>query len=266
MMQRGAGGDLNFGPHRRGSVARRTLLGSALGLATAVIATASVAAPRHLLEGRRRNMTQPDSTGMSTDTASLLDRMGAIEAVHAERASRDEADWTVFASLIEPDAKVEVSWFRGSGDEFVRMSRQQTDAGLRVLHHLTTTRALVVKDRAVVRAACIITTITPMRVGDVDVSITADTRLHYRLRRTDGRWRISGLTAVYLKDTVSPRALGQPLNFDAKRLSSARASYRHLTYLMAERGVEVPQDLAGIDRPETVAPVVAADEAWLAGG
>lgn len=198
------------------------------------------------------------------DAGSLLDRMAAIETVHQERASRDEADWETFASLVEPDARIEVSWFSGSGAEFVRLSRQQTEAGIRVLHHLTTSRALVAGDRAVVRSACIITSITPMKVGDVEVSITADTRIHYRLRRAKERWRVAGLIAVYLKDSVAPSRLGQAVSFDADRLAAARTSYRHLTYLMAERGVEVPQDLPGIDRPETLLAVIAGDEAWLA--
>lgn len=196
----------------------------------------------------------------------LLARLAAIEAVHRERASRDEADWATFAALFEPDATVEVSWFRGGGAEFVRLSRAQSEAGFQTLHHITTARALVNGDHALVRAACIITTIRPLVVGGIDVSISADTRLHYRLRWRDGSWRVVGLVAVYLKDSVVPRIPGQSIEFDRARLAQGRESYRYLTYLMAERGVAVSQDLPGIDRPESLQRVLAADEAWLAAG
>jgi len=207
-----------------------------------------------------------DQTMASRVPGSLLDRLSAIETVHVERASRDEADWETFGALFDPDAVVEVSWFRGDGPTFVEASRKQAAAGLQVLHHLTTCRALIEGDRAVVRAACMITTITPMRVGEVEVSITADARLHYRLRREGQGWKVGGLTAVYLKDAVTPAALGQSIAFDPARLSAARPSYKYLTYLMAERGITVPQTLAGSDLPVTVEAVVAGDTAWLAAG
>lgn len=193
-----------------------------------------------------------------------MDRLSAIETVHAERASRDEADWETFGALFDPKSNIEVSWFRGDGPAFVEASRKQAAAGLQVLHHLTTCRALVEGDRAVVRAACMITTITPMRVGEVEVSITADARLHYRLRREGQGWLIGGLTAVYLKDAVTPATLGETIAFNQARLTGARPSYRYLTYLMAERGITVPQTLPGSDLPITVDQVIADDVAWLA--
>lgn len=197
----------------------------------------------------------------SIDTT--VEKFDIIETIHRERIARDHADWAGLASFYHPDSRIEVSWIRGSGEDFVEGSRRQVESGLRGHHQIGITIVDIVGDKAIARTNCEITLLSPVTIAGVEVELRSLTRLHYRLARVEGRWLITYMTCVYAKDTVMPVVPGDFIEIDAALLRSFRKSYRYLSYMMREAGHAVADDLPGLDRPDTISKVEEADMLWL---
>lgn len=190
-----------------------------------------------------------------------LDKALVAEIVQTERAARDQAQWARMLACFHPDSRVEISWFQGTGPQFVAASERVYAAGARSLHQMGPTLARVRDDRALAETGCAI--MLHGAVGGVKVTVTSYSRLYERLEQRDGRWRLSGLRIAYQHDAMAPLDPSDPLTLDKGRLSAYRASYRFLSYLLAEGGETPNPALAGADRPETVATLLDADETWL---
>ncbi|MDX6741679.1 nuclear transport factor 2 family protein [Actinocorallia sp. A-T 12471] len=189
----------------------------------------------------------------------------AIErVVLTERGARDTARWDVMAEQFHPDSVVDISWIRTSGPEFVRLSRASFEAGGRGAHVLGPVLIDVNGDRATADAAAVIT--GQAVLGGVPITLTAYGRVVERLERRAGRWRISELRCVYEFDQLTPNDPDQPVGLNPERLARYRPSYSALSYWVEEtRGTDaVRDDLPGVDRPETVDALYAANAAWLA--
>jgi hypothetical protein len=57
---------------------------------------------------------------------------------------------------------------------------------------------------------------------------------------------------VYLRDEITPVIPGQTVAIDPAALKALRPSYRFLSYCFASVGSPIPNDLAGVDRPDLV--------------
>jgi hypothetical protein len=84
------------------------------------------------------------------------------------------------------------------------------------------------------------------------VMISSHTRLLLRAERRKGVWRLSGFDAIYLRDEIAPVIPGQAIAIDPEAVKPFRPTYRLLSYCLASGGFPVPNDLAGIDRPDLV--------------
>jgi hypothetical protein len=71
---------------------------------------------------------------------------------------------------------------------------------------------------------------------------------------------------IYVKDRIDPTVPGSSIELDVSLVSESRASYRWLSYTNARRGIPVPADLPGDDRPKLVAQLWAEARSWLAAG
>ena len=193
-----------------------------------------------------------------------LDKALAAEIVQTERAARDQAQWARMLSCYHPDSLVDISWFQGTGPQFVAASERVYAAGARSLHQMGPTLARVRGDRALAETGCAI--MLHGAVGGVAVTVTSHSRLYERLERRGGRWRLSGLRIAYQHDAMTPLDPSNRLTLDKGRLAAYRASYRFLSYLLAESGEAPNPALAGADHPETVAALLDADDTWFQGG
>ena len=97
----------------------------------------------------------------------------------------------------------------------------------------------------------------------VEVMVASHARMHARVERRGGVWRIVRLGAVYFEDEMRARVPGEVPALDATRLAGYRPSLRFLSYLLEEGGKTPRADLAGIDRPDLVEAFLAADRSWL---
>lgn len=88
-------------------------------------------------------------------------------------------------------------------------------------------------------------------------------RSQYRAGRSDGTWRITRITSVYERDTLTPTVPGTTLDLDPEVFARYRPSYRCLAWHLGQDGTEVAPDLLGADRPAAVAELYATERAWL---
>ncbi len=201
--------------------------------------------------------------------ASQLDRLAIAEVILRERTARDAAVWSEMASYYHPDSSVEVSWFRGSGQEFVERTRrqyekaqQQSDHAERIhFHEMGTALVTLNGSRAIAETACTLHSFFPL--AGIACKNTAFVRLLWRAQKVDGTWLIAGLRCIYVRDLITPCNPGQVPHLDQADLDRYRVSYRFTCHHLARLGLEPKDDLPGVDRPETVVALRGAERAWL---
>lgn len=190
-----------------------------------------------------------------------LDKLAVAEVVQTERAARDQGQWARMAACFHPDSVVSISWIETSGPAFVAASEKAFAAGMRHLHQMAPTVVTLNGDRALAESGAAI--LLGGRIGGVEVMVTSHARMHARVERRDGVWRIARLGAVYFEDAMAARIPGEMPVLDTARLAGYRPSLRFLSYLLEEGGKTTRADLAGIDRPDLVEAMLAAERGWL---
>jgi hypothetical protein len=209
-------------------------------------------------------VTEPLDAGRRASAAPLLDRLAVAELVRYERDARDYGRWEEMAASYAPDSVVHISWFHGSGAEFVAGSRAIAASGLTGRHRLWPSLVRCNGDRAIAETDTAVE--LRRRVGDVEVDNTAYARLLTRARRTADGWRIVRFESIYQRDTLVPVVPGTAPEIRPEDLERYRSSYRFLSYLLALDGHELAQDLPGDDRPELAQAVRDAALEWLETG
>jgi hypothetical protein len=213
-----------------------------------------------------RAAAQPAPSG----DAQLLDQFAVTQVIARERLARESHDYDTAAACFHPDGVVDVSWFSGTAAQFVDVGRKaaargQAATSLKATYFDSLSPAVVTVngDRAIADAACAVHSFAPL--DGVEVHVTAYTRLLWRLAKVHGTWLIIGLRGLYIRDTLVPTDPNQTITIDPAKLATFRLSYHYLSYLTAEGGGPVRNDRAGVDKPETVTALRAADRRWLAG-
>jgi hypothetical protein len=115
-------------------------------------------------------------------------------------------------------------------------------------------------DRAIAQLAAIID--IPLTLKGTEVMMSSHTRLLLRAERREGVWRLSGFDAVYLRDEITPVIPGQTIVIDPEAVKDFRPTYRFLSYCLASGGFPVPNNLAGVDRPDLVDALVSEIYDW----
>lgn len=192
------------------------------------------------------------------------DLTSVTQLVLHERRSRDRGWWDDQRECFAPDSTVRVSWFRGTGDEFVTQSEKLAANGEDAAHSVGPPVVDLHGDRALAEVPCRMDLHT--HLDDTPVTLSCQTRLHYRAERRENKWLIVALDPVYQHDSLTPRLPGAPLHVDEKDLTAFRPSYRMLAYLLGRRGYDIADDLYGDDRPEPVAALNRSALAWLRSG
>ena len=193
----------------------------------------------------------------------LLDRLAVAELIGVERAACDQARWDVLGDCYHPDASLRLSWFQGSGAEFVARSKLMRLKGNLVCHQVNPPFVLVNGDRGIAEVGIVVHLRSQLNSVAVDVTVFA--RICYRAERRDGRWRVLSLDAIYHKDAIAPADPSDRVELDEELLARCPADYRFLAYLMETNGHPVASDLPGDSRPDLVAQLRIRLAEWLAG-
>jgi hypothetical protein len=200
---------------------------------------------------------------MANDVLDDITRIS--QTILRERQGRDRGWWDRMRSCYADDATVRLSWFRGSGADFVTESQKMVSRGDASIHRLGPPVVEQHADKAFVELPAVIEVRT--EVDGVEADLASAARLCYRVRREhDGTWLIRALDPIYERDTLTPSHPGDVLLIGPADVARFRSAYRFLSYVLSQRGYDVDDDLHGDDRPESIARFYQAAHDWLRAG
>jgi hypothetical protein len=192
----------------------------------------------------------------------ILDRLAIREVVENWVVFRDSADWERFATVWHSDGWMTATWFQGSAQDFIEVSRKGFEAGVNILHQLGGWSCEVAGIRAVSQAKMVI-----LQRADVDgmpADVSCWGRFYDFFEKRDGRWAIVRRQPIYEKDRLDPVDPAAVLTLDPALLAAFPEGYRHLAYLQTKAGFTVKRGLPGLRGP-AVERLYAEGSAWLAG-
>jgi hypothetical protein len=176
---------------------------------------------------------------------------------------RDAGDWERFRTVWADEGRMMATWFQGSADEFIRVSREGFERGVRILHFLGGTSVDLAAPRAIAQTKMTIT--QRATVHDVECDVVCTGRFYDFLEKRNGDWKLVLRQPIYEQDQIRPIDPSASLSLDRERLESFPIGYRHLAYVQTGIGYDVRPDMPGLVGPE-VERLYERGATWLAGG
>lgn len=190
------------------------------------------------------------------------DRTQIRELVENWALWRDAGDWERFATVWHDDGRMMATWWQGPFREFIRVSQEGFERGVRILHFLGGSSIDVNADRAVAQTKMTITQRVDVHGVLCDVICTG--RFYDFFERRGGRWGLVLRQPIYEIDRLQAVSGGPGPQLDHELLSSFPGGYRHLAYVQTLVGYEVKRDMPGLTGPE-VQELYARGREWLRG-
>ena len=163
----------------------------------------------------------------ASSKADQVERQRIREVVQNWALWRDAGDWERFRTVWHPEARMMATWFQGSAEKFIEVSREGWNKGVSILHFLGGSAIDVAGERAI-----------------------AQTKMTRQ--------------PIYEKDHLDPVDPDAVLKLDESLLAQFPEGYRHLAYLQTRIGYAVKRDMPGLKGAE-VERLYAAGADWLAG-
>jgi hypothetical protein len=195
-------------------------------------------------------------------TAENEDRSAIRDLIENWAVLRDARLWDEFRKVWHDDGVMQATWFQGTADEFIKVSQEGYDKGVRILHFLGGMRIEINANRAIAQTKMTITQRGPVDGVLCDVVCTG--RFYDFLEKRFSKWGIVLRQPIYEMDRCDPVDPGTPLKLDQDILKLYPVGYRHLAYLQHKIGYKVKRDMPGLDGPELEA-LYARGKSWLDG-
>jgi hypothetical protein len=192
----------------------------------------------------------------------MQERLAIREVVENWAVWRDAGDWERFRGVWHADGRMMATWFQGTAEEFIAVSREGFEKGVNILHFLGGNSVDIAGNRAVSQTKMTIS--QRARVHDVLVDVVCTGRFYDFLEKRDGRWGIVLRQPIYEKDRMDPVDPAARLSLDATLLARFPEGYRHLAYLQTVIGFKVKPDMPGL-KGAGVEALYARGRAWLDG-
>src|SRR4051812_21092111 len=132
----------------------------------------------------------------------MADRIAIRELIDNWVMYRDGRDWERFATVWHDDGVMLATWFQGRAADFIRVSEEGFQKGVRIWHTLTGTTVDVAGDRAISQTKMTIT--QRIEVQGVLCDVVCTGRFYDFIERRDGRWGIVLRQPIYEKDRIDP--------------------------------------------------------------
>ena len=164
---------------------------------------------------------------------------------------RDAGDWERFATVWHDDGVMMATWFQGPAADFIRVSREGFERGVRILHFLGGSSIDIAGNRAVAQTKMTITQRTTLEEVECDVVCTG--RFYDFLERREEiapTHRIVLRQPIYEIDRLTPVSGGPGPQLDQGLLAQFPTGYRHLAYIQTKIGYEVKRDMPGLTGSE----------------
>jgi hypothetical protein len=197
-----------------------------------------------------------------SNAAEIEDKRQIRELVENWAVWRDAMMWQRFRTVWHDDGRMMATWFQGTADEFIKVSQEGYDRGVRILHFLGGSSIDLAGARAVAQTKMTISQRALVESVLCDVVCTG--RFYDFLEKRAGRWGLVLRQPIYEKDRLDPLDPAAKLVLDGKLLAQFPEGYRHLAYLQTRIDYKVKPDMPGLDGAE-VAALYGRGEAWLRG-
>jgi hypothetical protein len=194
--------------------------------------------------------------------SSTADRLEIHALIENWALWRDARQWDRFRTVWHKDGQMWATWFQGSFEEFIKVSQEGYDRGVRIMHMLGGMSIDIEGKRAIAQTKMTISQRAMVEGVPCDVVCTG--RFYDFIEKRKGRWGIVLRRLAYEKDRLDPVEPGNPPKLDKKLLAKFPEGYRHLAYLQTKIGYKVKPDMPGLDGPELDA-LYAKGTAWLKG-
>jgi hypothetical protein len=192
----------------------------------------------------------------------IYDRLAIRAVVENWVIWRDAGDWERFRAVWHTDGWMMATWFQGTAEEFIRVSREGWDRGVNILHSLGGTSIDLVRSRAIAQTKMTISQRAP--VHDVTCDVVCTGRFYDFFEKRDDLWGIVLRQPIYEKDRLDPVNPSAAPSLETELLESFPVGYRHLAYLQTQLGYNVKPDMPGLKGPQVEA-LYSRGAAWLAG-
>jgi hypothetical protein len=192
----------------------------------------------------------------------IYDRLAIRAVVENWVIWRDAGDWERFRAVWHTDGWMMATWFQGTAEEFIRVSREGWDRGVNILHSLGGTSIDLVGSRAIAQTKMTISQRAP--VHDVTCDVVCTGRFYDFFEKRDDLWGIVLRQPIYEKDRLDPVNPSAAPSLETELLESFPVGYRHLAYLQTQLGYNVKPDMPGLKGPQVEA-LYSRGAAWLAG-
>jgi SnoaL-like domain len=192
----------------------------------------------------------------------IADKLAIRELIENWAIYRDGLMWDRFRTVWHKDGQMWATWFQGSAEEFIEVSKKGYANGVRVFHGLHGTTADIKGKRAVAMTKMTIT--QRGKVDDEPCDVICSGRFYDFLEKRKGKWGIVLRRPIYETDRLTPVDPSAKIKLDKAVLDRFPVGYRHLAYLQTKGGFNVKTDLPGTDGP-AVDALYAKGEAWLKG-
>ena len=195
-------------------------------------------------------------------TSDADDKLAIRDLIENWVVWRDGLQWDRFRTVWHPDGQMWATWFQGSYEDFIRVSKEGYARGTLIHHALGGMSIDVAGHRAIAQTKMTISQRSP--VDGVMCDVTCFGRFYDFIEKRDGRWGLVLRRLTYEKDRIDPLDPSARLELDQTLLAQFPVGYRHLAYLQTRIGYKVKPDLPGLDGPATEA-LYAQGARWLAG-
>lgn len=175
---------------------------------------------------------------------------------------RDARQWDRFRTVWHKDGHMWATWFQGTFEEFITVSQQGYDKGVRIMHMLGGMSIDIKGKRAIAQTKMTIS--QRAEVEGVMCDVVCAGRFYDFLEKRKGKWGIVLRRLAYEKDRLDPVEPGKAPKLDKKLLATFPEGYRHLAYLQTRIGYKVKLNLPGLDGPALDA-LYAKGANWLKG-
>ena len=188
------------------------------------------------------------------------DRRAIRDLIENWAVWRDALMWDRFRTVWHDDGRMMATWFQGTADEFIKVSQDGYERGVRILHFLGGSSIDIAGARAIAQTKMTIS--QRASVDGVVCDVVCTGRFYDFLEKRNDRWGLVLRQPIYEKDRLDPLDPTARLQLDDGLLARFPEGYRHLAYLQTRIGYKVKSDMPGLDGPE-VAALYRRGEDWL---
>jgi hypothetical protein len=175
---------------------------------------------------------------------------------------RDALMWARFRTVWHDDGRMMATWFQGTADEFIKVSQDGYERGVRILHFLGGSSIDIAAARAIAQTKMTIS--QRATIDGVVCDVVCTGRFYDFFEKRNDHWGMVLRQPIYEKDRLDPIDPAARLQLDRNLLEQFPEGYRHLAYLQTRIGYKVKTDMPGLDGPE-VAALYRRGEDWLKG-